>query len=68
MPCGENRFETVLVEPPLGTLQPRGQQGAAALLTVWSESEDEEQRLWQKRVHDVYWAYTEWSKDRIAQG
>ena len=56
------------MEPPLGTLQPRGQQGAAALLTVWSESEDEEQRLWQNRVHDVYWAYTEWSKDRIAQG
>ena len=23
-PCGENRFQALLVEPPLGTLQPRG--------------------------------------------
>ena len=67
-PCGENRFQALLVEPPLGTLQPRGQQAAAALLMVRSESEDEEQGLWLNGAHDVYWAYTEWSEDRITQG
>ena len=56
------------MEPSLGTLQPRGQQTAATLLTVRPESEDEEERLWLKRAHDVYWANTKCSEFRITQG